>query len=358
MVIRASEGFARDQVAESFKSSDIILPDRIKGEIDYVKKAIENKAEKYQAKNGEEFAIENAIVDVIECTNQFVTNAAGKNLAEIDCGEAGASSIIITGPGVESIGNYPDYYADGIFTNVLPENREDFLTQPLDPEVTASDPGKQEEILARIAQANNLKINDLEVVIMNREREEARLAVLRKLQDKYPGLQVITISDGTVAHALLANFGRKNGQHKVLMTVSAAPEGFFNLSVAGFFKQAGSLASLRIYSKNVNLTSLGEKALDLSQRYSFDDQEKREIEITRPADGQAILAGEKLFTQEEIKGDISASFSFITNSGVFGVKGVEKLPQGYYEVNLLRVGKVNDKPCAWIEKKVIEPLAD
>ncbi|MCP6719409.1 MAG: fructose-bisphosphatase class II [Patescibacteria group bacterium] len=324
--VHVSEGFGRDEVAESFKANDVVNPEGKKG-------------------------IEDAIIDVIEGTNPFVTNIEGRSLEELEDYESGATSIIVTGPGVESLGNCPDYYVDAIFTIVPKEKIQGFIDNPLDPELTASNADKIEEFLSRIAEANNINIGDLEVVVMEREREKQRLAALANLQKKYPGLELVTIKDGTVPHSLLSVFGRKLGKHKVVMTVGGAPEGFLNLAVASIFKEEGALGSIRICSQNINKAADGSEAMDLGRRYDFSKEEKEEIEGLRPQDAESIFKGEKLFTQEYVKGDVEGSFSFITDNGVFRIEGAEKLPNDSYTVNILRVGKIAGKPCAWFEKK-------
>lgn len=353
LMTRASEGFGRDEVLESFKANEVIMPDEIIDETDNIKHAIDKGEKIYKAKNGQKYIIENAVIDVIENTNAFVTNVEDKKLEELDFSESGASSIIVTGDGIRSIGNIPDYYADSILTTVKKENVQDFTSSPLDPETTAKDPEKQLNILKRIAESNDLEINDLEVVLMDRRREQERLSSLKKIQKKYPGLEITTIKDGTVAHGILATLGKNNGKHKIMMTVGAAPEGFYNLAIASLFKNEGAIGSLRIYSKNVNKTKEGEKAENLERRYDFDEEEKENIRNLRPKHAEEIIKGKKLFTQNGINGDINASFSFITNNGVFGIKGVQELPQNFYEVTILRISKVEGKPCAWFERKVI-----
>jgi len=327
--LRVSEGFGRDEVMKSFKSNDVVNPTGTSG-------------------------IDDAIIDVIEGTNPFVTNVDNKRLSELEKSESGATSIIVTGKGVESIGNCPDYYADGIFTIVPEGRRQAFIDNPLDPEETAKDPSKIEEHLLRIAEANGLTINDLEVVVMDRERENERLGVLSELQERYSGLEVVTITDGTVAHSLLATFGRTEGKHKVVMTVGGAPEVFLNLAVSGIFKGKGALASIRVYSKSVNKTTDKANAHDLTRRYDFTSKEKQTIEELRPDDSEAIVKGQKLFTQEDVEGDVEGSFAFITNNGVFGIQGVQKLEDGSYQVKILRVGKVEGEPDAWFEDRVFK----
>ncbi|MBU3958585.1 MAG: fructose-bisphosphatase class II, partial [Candidatus Omnitrophica bacterium] len=289
--VHVSEGFGRDALSaeDVFQSNERINPRGTKGR-------------------------QHAIVDVVEGTNSFVTNADGKRLSELKDSESGATSIMITGSGVKALGNCPDCYVHYIGTTVSPEKRNEFTGKnALDPELIAKDPAKIEGMLSRIANANNIGIGDLEVVVMARDREKQNLDVLAELQKKYAGLKVVKISDGTVAHSLEATFGRKEGKHKVVMTVGGAPEGFFNLAIAGSFKDQGALASMRIYSMHVNETASGEKATNLATRYIFDANEIAYIKELRPSDGEAVLKGERLFTQEDVKGNVEGSMAFITN---------------------------------------------
>ena len=328
--VHVSEGIGRDGLRpeDAFRSNEIINPTGANG-------------------------THHAIMDVIEGTNSFVTNVDGKRLGQLKDLESGATSIIATGAGIESLGNCPDSYVHYIGTTVPPEKMQEFTGKnALDPETIAKDPSKTEGILARIADANNIGIGDLEVVVMNRDREKQVLSVLAGLQKKYPGLKVVTIEDGTVAHSLEATFGRKEGKHKVVMTIGGAPEGFFNLAVAGLFKDQGALASMRIYSKRVNEMANGEKATDMAARYNFDEGEIADIQKMR-SDGEAVLKGDRLFTQEDVKGDVEGSMAFITHNGVFGISGAEKSADGSYKVKVLRFGNIDGKPCAWFEEKTV-----
>ncbi|MFC1624390.1 GNAT family N-acetyltransferase [Candidatus Omnitrophota bacterium] len=437
LIIRVSEGYGRDEVKESFRANDIIVPDNLINEINLISQAAEKGETVYRAIDGREYAIKNVITDVIEGTTATVFDIYGEKLEEIEDWESGAISANVVGPGVDSLGNCPDYYGDVIVTIVPPEKKQGFIDDPLDPEVTAEDPNRLEGQLKRIADANGININDLEVVVLGSTKETARWRALERLSEEYSGLRATRIKNGTVAHGLLATFGRRSGKHKVLMAAGGAPEGFLNLATAGIFKELGALASLRIYSGNANRTKTGESALDLSRRYDFtglpefvdmliekigaefnivnkaglrdvlmdllgNDENidilknikdrgiiqgipklksffmalKESIEISnedefiehfkdiiskyeeydvrkqRPLDGMKILNGLKLFTQEDVEGEVEGNFAFITNNGVFGVPGAQELSDGSYKVKVLRVRKINEKPCVWFEDKI------
>lgn len=357
LLVRVAEGIGRDEVAESFDANDVIVPDTLLGEVEAIKKAIETGANTYKSNStGITYTIEDAVIDVIEGTNAFVFNVGGKPIAKLALWESGGTSIIATGSGIRSIGNCPDVYADGIATVVPPEKRQDFISNPLDPELIASDPVKIRQVLLRIAKANGITINDMEVLLMDRSREKAKLAVLQDLQKDFPGLEIVQIADGTVAHNIEAALGRKEGKHKVVMTVGGSAEWFFNLDVASIFKELGALTSVRVYSKNVNKAGDAKdagEATDLERRYAFDEDEAAQIRKLRPQDGEDILYGKKLFTQEDVIGYVDASIAIITHNGVFQLPGVEKLRDGSYKVSLLRFAKVAGKLSRWVEERII-----
>ncbi|MFC1658663.1 type II glyceraldehyde-3-phosphate dehydrogenase [Candidatus Omnitrophota bacterium] len=351
LVVHVSEGFGRDEVAESFRANEVVVPLAISGEVKNINEAIGKDLAIYTSQSGRPYKIEHAIIDVIEGTNAFVSNVDGRELSDLSIHESGATSILVGGPGVESLGNCPDIYADSILTVVPKEKRQEFVDNPLDPELTAENPGMIEAMLTRIADANGISLNDLEVVVMDRKRETLRLDVIKQLQQKYNGLELVTIKDGTVAHSLLATFGRREGKHKVVMTVGGSPEANFNLAIAGLFKEEGAIASLRPYSKNVNKTVDGEDALDLSRRYIFSPSEMEELRMLRPEDADEIIGGRRLCTQEDVKGGVEAGIAFITNNGVFGVEGVRESEDGGYSITVLRIGTVDNKPSVWFEER-------
>jgi fructose-1,6-bisphosphatase/sedoheptulose 1,7-bisphosphatase-like protein len=325
--VRVSEGLGRDDVLESFTANEVVNP---------------------EGKGG----TENAIVDVIEGTNAMVSNINNKALDGLEDWESGATSVIVTGAGVASLGNCPDYYVDGIFTLIPKDKRQGFIDTPLDTEISNQDITKLETALQRIAEANNIPVDYLEVVLMDRAREAQRTSALYTIKEKYPGLRITPIKDGTVAHGLLATFGKRKGKHKVLMTVGGTPEGFLNLAIAGLFKDHGAVGSVRIVSKEVNKRNDGSPADNLDRRYDFNQEEIDNITKLRPVDAAEILRGKKLFTQEDVKGDVEGCFSFITNNGVFRVRGAEEQPDGSYRTKILRVGNVDGDVCVWFEEKI------
>ncbi len=359
LVIRSSEG-ERDEIAERFNAAQLIIPDELRGEEKAIMDAIKNGSGTYaSAGKGKAYYItKDANIDVIEGTNATVFNVMGKSLNELTDSESGGTSYIVTGPGVQSLGNVPDHYAYQIITRVNPENATKFQAEennPLDPELIAENPQYIRTVLSEIAKANGISINDIEVVIMDRKRETENLAVLRQMQQENPGLVVTTIKDGTFAHGLVAAMGRKEGKHKVMMTVGGATEAFANLAIASAFKNEGAVATVRILSKNTQTNADGSEAADMANRYAFGSKELTQYSQLRPEDGPAITEGKKLFTLADVKGNINASVSFITHNGVFGVEGVEETGEGS-KLTVLRIGTISGQPCAWFERRFI-PLA-
>ncbi|MDD2703164.1 MAG: fructose-bisphosphatase class II [Candidatus Omnitrophica bacterium] len=357
LMVRVSEGYGRDGVVESFRAREVVMPDILENEKGKVGQAISSGFSTYVAQNGTVYSILSVIVDVIEGTNALVFNVNGKELWDLKTNESGATSILVGGAGIDSLGNVPDMYADVVATYVPPGKRQEFIDNPLDPEPLAQDPSKIEGVLARIAAANGITINDLNVVVMDRPRETARLAVLNDIRSRYSGLEITTIKDGTVAPTLLATFGDRQGKHKVIMTVGGTPEAFFNLSVSGLFKKQGALLSLRVYSKQTNNTLEGVKdgQRDLANRYNFSGREKEDISDVRPHDADGILNGNKLFTQEMVNGEVRGSVSLTTHNGAFDLPGVVKEEDGAFEEVVLRFGDVQGKPTAWFERVVVRP---
>lgn len=356
LVVHTSEGFGRDELADSLKAGDIVIPSALAGQTELIASAVKAGADYYTALEGQRYKIEHAIIDVIDGTKQFVTNVGGKELSAVKKNEAGGTSIVVTGPGVKSMPSCPDVYTDMIITVVPLQKYAEFIAKPLDPEVIAQDPNKIKEMLERIATANGLTLNDLEVLVMERNRETTRLEVLRGLQKDYPGLEIVTIVDGTPSHGLEATFGRKTGKHKVVMTVSGTPEAEFNRAVASIFGKKGALFSGRLYSKEVDNTVAGKNtATDLTNRYNFTPDEIAEIgKFFGPEATKEIIAGKKLLTQADVKGRVAGAMPLITHNGIFGKQGVELLGEGNAKVNVLRFGELDARPAEWFQEVIVD----
>ena len=345
LMVRVSEGFGRDEVAESLKANEVILPTAIKPEIDLVYNAIKDNAEFYRSREGKLYPIVDAIIDVVEGTNQFVTNSGNKTLEDIPDYESGATSVIVTGLGVRDLGNAPDGYVGQFLTNLGDaETAAEFNRRVVkmreggrvveyslkDPELYARYPGLIIEYLKFLAEIRGQELADVqeEIVLMDRDREGQMLEALDEIKTAYrvQGLKVTTIPDGTVIHGLKAAMPRAMyeaaagvpyGLHKTLLTIGGSAEGFMTLAVAGALRETGAVGGLRVYSAKLNNNPSGEVMKDHSRRYAFTPEEVSDISNLRPEDAEQILSGQKLFTDADVKGAVQGAFSFISTNGVF-----------------------------------------
>gem|GEM_PF-6374949 len=368
LLVRVNEGIGRDEVQESFDARDVVVPDALRSELVPVNAAVEGGADHYiAAHTGKAYPVVNAIIDVIEGTNMFITNSDGKTLENISESESGSTSVIVVGSGVAQLGNAPDGYVGQFFTN-LGDKAEDFKEQRVqadgreyslfDPELYAAHPEKVEALLEYYAAIRGQQVSDLqeEIVVMDREREKKFLDVLQEIKERrgIAGLRVTTITDGTVAHGLKSvmdagsykdAFKRDYGVHKTMITVGGAAEGFMVLAVAGALQAKGAVGGLRVYNALMNDNEAGAKMFDMSERYNFRVNPKNGKDLPKEIlrlrqvykDGEAILKGDKLFVAGDVTKDIMGSFTFISTNGVFGVKGVEPNGQGGQAVHALRI---------------------
>ncbi|MBI3314097.1 MAG: phosphoglycerate kinase, partial [Candidatus Omnitrophica bacterium] len=294
--------------------------------------------------------------DDVEGTENVATNNHGIPFEKMTHKDSGGTSLLLTGEGLGSIGYIPDAYMHVIVTHVPPQLVKR-LSRLLDPDVYSEDPVQLREnvkkILTFIAKANGLRrgIQDIEIVVMHRDRETAMVRAFEEL-----GVTVTEIEDGTFEHGVYAAaYGHKeaNGKHKVLWTVGGAPEGASNLAVAAALTKQGAVGAGRIYSKEINYTEAGHlsKAYNMKRRFAFRESERNnngetevdEIRRLRKESGKkdagAILKGQKIFRSMDIKGEIQTSIAFITGSGVFGIPGARKLENynNAYLVNVLEI---------------------
>ncbi|MBU2251661.1 MAG: class II fructose-bisphosphate aldolase, partial [Candidatus Omnitrophica bacterium] len=390
LMVRVSEGFGRDAVAESLKANEVIVPDEIRGEIREIQTAIEAGEEFYSSKTTTKaYPIADVIVDVVEGTNQFVTNSGNKTLKDIPAYEAGATSVMVLSygrqGGVRALGNAPDGYVGQFIANLgqhaeefnqekilLQENGKPVFYSLKDPELYAKYPAAIVKYLEFLAKVRGQELSQLqeEIVVMDRSREAALLNELRKLQQVIPGLKIVGkdqkgIADGTVAHGLKASMskemyeqttGQPYGLHKTLITIGGSAEGFMNLAVVGELKSTGAVGALRIYSANMNNDAQGQVMNDQSQRYAFTEEEKKDIKDLRTSYGDAeeILQGKKLFTEQDVKGEVSGTFSFISTNGVFHQEGNRNLSDVGSVSQVLQISKVNGKPKSEIISDVVK----
>ncbi|HEX9779692.1 MAG TPA: isocitrate lyase/phosphoenolpyruvate mutase family protein [bacterium] len=291
-------------------------------------------------------AIKDTVIeDPVEGTNAMATDNNGVPRAALSPSESGATSIRVSGDGVKALGGIPDIYADLIVTRVPPARRAE-VQAALDPEVDPENPyPHMRATLELVAEANGITMNDLEVVIMNRERERVRLAALERLQQEFPDLVVTQISDGTVAPGVEAAIGRKAGKHLVEWTVGKTAEGFYNLTLTKAVQRRGAVAAARIYSTQVN----GDTSL--AARYQFLPHQVNAIRRARPHDAEDILAGRLILTPDDVAGPVNGSMSMLTDNGWFNLPGVEQLEDGRYRVVTLRFADPagDGSGAAWLD---------
>ncbi|MFA5059370.1 MAG: 3-phosphoserine/phosphohydroxythreonine transaminase [Candidatus Omnitrophota bacterium] len=376
LMVRVSEGFGRDEVAESFKSNEVIVPLNLKGEINRIYDAVVTGSDVYRSETDQKvYPIVNAVIDVIEGTNMFVTNSNDHTTSSIKDSESGSTSVIVTGPGVASLGNAPDGYVGQFETN-LGDKADEFKQIKVsvkgqdyalyDPELYAVAPEMVIEYLKFLARSRNQLLSDLqeEIVVMDRVREEKLLQALKSAKETFniQGLKVTTIKDGTVAHGLKASMtpemfkqatGQEYGVHKTMITIGGSAEGFMNLAIAGGLKASGAVGALRIYSGKMNKDDDGVEVDDHSLRYSFWSDEIEDIVMLRD-DAQDVLGGEKLFTQADVQGSVMGAFSFISTNGVFGIEGATSSEEGT-SVKTLIINALGSTPTISITQTEVTP---
>ena len=376
LMVRVSEGFGRDGVEESLKSNEVILPPELARETAAIQKAIDHSAEYYYSAQQKKFyPVADMIVDVIEGTNQFVTNSGNKTLENVSRHESGATNVAVFSQGkgiLRKMGNAPDGYVGQFFTN-LGSAKEYFLAQTYttkdgtkfslsDPELYAREPQAILAYFKFLAEIRKQKLSDLkeEIVLMNRDREAALIAAISKIKAEYniagitiAGAEGKGIADGTVPQALKAVLtpelykeatGNSYGMHKTVITVGGSAEGFMNLAVAAALADTGAVGRLRVYSAQMNKNSAGEKVKDMSERYAFSDKEWREMRDLRAPykDAGAILAGKKYFDAQDFQGDINGYFAFNSTNGVFERMGTRQEGSDFV-TDLLHIQRKGDK---------------
>ncbi len=267
-------------------------------------------------------------IDVVENTNATAF------------GNLGGTSIAVTADGENQlIGLIPDVYAHLVVARVPVEKMAEFEKNPLDPDQDS------EKLLRRIADANGIKLSDMEVVLLNRERESERLATFKRLATE-EGLTVTTLEDGTFNQAVQASIGKKEGKFKVFLGTSGAPEASMNLAIAKAYHGEGTIAGYRLLS-NEGL----KKAKDLQPRYAWGEKEKELIRELRPEDAEEIIAGKKLFTTADVKGKVDAALTFITDNEIFNLPGVEVLENQNYLIHTLRIHETETGVETWVEAR-------
>ncbi|MBU0605983.1 MAG: fructose-bisphosphatase class II [Candidatus Omnitrophica bacterium] len=346
IIITVSEGGLRDEVEESFMGGETI--------------------------GAEGLEVVSVALDVVENTNAV---ARGKD---------GGTSLLFSAKGKDAtlLGNVPDVYAFLITYFVPPEKIKEFEEKPLDPGPYTGEEDTEtlmpiiKEQLYRIAEANGVKLDRMEVTLLDRDRESVRQKVFEQLAQE-EGLKVTMIEDGTVNSAIRAALGgNKEERLKVFFGTGGAPEHFATVIAAAPFHKEGACASLRIASNaglkkandlrpfgaysldKVNPTDPAEILMSHSGAYGFDNSERDMIQTLRPDDYAEILKGKKLFTTADVKGEIDGAITFITKNGVFALPGIVRSGDNEYIVTTLRFSEKDGEGYRWIQsnKVSITPL--
>ncbi|OGR89044.1 MAG: hypothetical protein A3A86_02170 [Elusimicrobia bacterium RIFCSPLOWO2_01_FULL_60_11] len=311
------------------------------------------------------FGIHAAVMslDVIEGTTAFVRNVPVFS---------GGSSVGVSGPGVESLGQSPDIYADLVIARVPQSKINEFQDKPLDPAESVL------VNLSRIAVANGKDFNGLEVVLLGRKRERARLEKMLPnvskadidravsadetgemivLEDPVTHLMVRVIPDGTLLVALKAGLGiplteATRVRLPVFYGSGGSPESMMNLAELAGFAHEGAVAGLRLMSKKVKDTENKLGAYDFTTDEINGKDDQPGLKTIRTSDWKQVVKGERLFTFADVKGDVDASKTFLTDNPAWNQRGVDEKTG---EVVTLRIKSVNGKSHVWLEKSV-EPM--
>ena len=324
-----------------------------------------------------------ASMDVIEGTTATVMNRPGLS---------GGSTVIVSGPGVKSLGQAPDIYADLIATSI-PEHVDHFKRQPLDPDLDVI------SNLNRISEAIGRPFANMEVIILGRDRELTRLQrmlpnvpletikeaikVSKKeplgcfLEDPQTHLLVRVIPDGSFLPAIKAARGETltPGRHLIYYGSSGSPEAMMDLATLSGYREEGAVVSLKLLSKNVNDVELKTGAYAFSEEELNGDPGKpaKPATLDRPAekavspapglnqlrrdDVESIRNHTKLFTLWDVDGDVDAVITFITDNALWTTPG--DTPQNLRGIRInggeasttLRIRTIKGKAKAWIKHR-------
>lgn len=194
---------------------------------------------------------------------------------------------------------------------------------------------------------NSLKV--LQDIAVNDAAVESLVELIDAADEAGQGMSINVIQDGTFVHGLHAALGRVDGKVKVFFGTSGAPEAFMNVALAKAFHANGAIASMRLLS-NAGL----KKAKNLVPAYNFDDVEKKLIETLRPEDAADIIAGKRLFTTADVKGEVEGAITFLTDNEVFGQEGIKALDEkNSYRVTTVRASEEGNNSYAWVESRLV-----
>jgi hypothetical protein len=307
------------------------IPYCAEGAHDGVKSHMPGKVVNPEGKGGTVHAIN----DVVEGSKLFVTNNGGRSLADGTLTRADAGAVVaqVNGEGVKALGNVPDIYAGQFFSRV-PASHRDAIQGLVERLMDKHDAASVKELLEAVARANGIALKDLDVVLMKRDRDAALKAALQEL-----GVSVTEISVGTVPHGLEAVLPLKTGaglKHRILWATGGSAEALTNLAVAAAVE--GGVGAVRLFTKTMGKTDDGKTAKSWAFGGRFTSDEVEELKSLR-SDWQSIVKGEKIFRVADVRGPVEGVFSFLTDSGVFNMPGVQEVGRHVFRVHTLRIHK-------------------
>ena len=296
--------------------------------------------------------MEKLITDEVDATNLTVTNNNDVAFRDRDPWHSSGISMQATGGIVDERGGVSDMiYSAAIAASVPSDRREEFIDNPIDPEIPDEFKAAQDymrKALTRIASANGKTLEDVEVVLMDRGREGFKKEVLLSI-----GVNSYDFPDGTPVHALLACLQPNPDKVRVFWTVGKSTEGKWNEAVADALYQAGFGVFMvtKLYSTEINFDdnkmgspkSERKKSTKMSRRYVFSEEVIEIIQQLYPDDWQAVLEGKKLFVTGQATGTLNASTSILTGNKLLGIRGVGEVQEdGTIKVPTLRVRAVQE----------------
>jgi hypothetical protein len=290
--------------------------------------------------------------DDIEVTNGFHTNNGGIARKDLTTAQPGSTNLRVEGEGVRHHGIVPEMYAVFVAANVPPAKLPEYDVTPIDPFMDPVNPGPElRAMIKRLARDNGRELNDVEVSIMYREREDAIFAALQQIQQEHAGFTITRITDGTVDPTRIALAGRKTGKYLISLGTAKSTEGTHNGFEAGVMNSReptprGAVYGLRYTSKNVNnlLDDTGQpikgvKAHNHANRLRWTSKEENDIRTFRPKDAEEILTGKKLFTASYFAGlgDIEVFVARYTDGPWDNLAGAQVLDADTVRVTTTRL---------------------
>ena len=204
-----------------------------------------------------------------------------------------------------------------------------------DPNTYADHPEAFRNFLLFLYDGDLSKVQE-EVVVMEREREDAFVGVLEAIQkelaalplaegQKAPELKITKITSGTIVPGIKAilspaefkaAFGEDYGPlHMTVLTIGGSAEAYLNLSAAALRRESGAVGTVSYYSKDMGKDDKGNTMHDQTRRHIYSNDEIAKIRKTHTAeDADAILNKSKVYNAEDVDTtDMEVRIASITN---------------------------------------------